>query len=120
MVIAEDGEPLCIWGLSRCIVVRQSPQIPLFLELVPTVYNDNLGASTLAEYPDFHRRTKHIRRRHHFATECVEEGDIIVAWIRGESNPADMLSKPVTRMRFTALKRLIGMNSGRLGSPLPW
>ena len=36
-----------------------------------------------------------------------------MAWIRGESNPADILTKPVIGMRFTALKRLIGMNSGR-------
>lgn len=81
---------------------------------VPTVYNDNRGAATLVEYPDFHRRTKHIRRRHHFARECVNEGDLKVEWIAGEDNPADILTKPVTGKRFTMLKRLVGMDGGEL------
>ena len=76
----------------------------------PIVYNDNQGAATLSEYPDFHRRTKHIRRRHHFARECVQEGDLVVQWISGERNPADLLTKPIVGTRFTELKRLAGMS----------
>ena len=76
---------------------------------VPRVWTDNHGASTLAYNPDFHKRTKHIRWRHHFARECVEEGDITVHWVPGDENPADMLTKPVTGKKLAALKVLAGM-----------
>ena len=38
---------------------------------------------------DFHKRTKHIRGRHHFVRECADEGDITVHWVPGDDNPAD-------------------------------
>lgn len=82
----------------------------------PTVFTDNEGAATLSENPDFHCRTKHIRRRHHFVRECVENGELMVKWIPGEQNPADMLTKPVTGTRLTALKRLTGMIFGMPGT----
>ena len=55
-----------------------------------------------------------IRRRHHFARECVDEEDLVVEWIAGESNPADILTKPVTGRRFTMLKKLIGTSGGAI------
>ena len=79
--------------------------------IVPRVWTDNHGASTLAYNPDFHKRTKHIRRRHHFVRECAEEGDITVHWIPGDENPADMLTKPLTGKRLSSLKTLAGMRT---------
>ena len=85
-----------------------------FLEVptVPRVWTDNRGASTLSYNPDFHKRTKHIRRRHHFVRECAEEGDITVHWVPGDENPADMLTKPVPGPRLTTLKHQAGMTAG--------
>ena len=85
-----------------------------FLEVptVPRVWTDNRGASTLSYNPDFHKRTKHIRRRHHFVRECAEEGDITVHWVSGDKNPADMLTKPVPGPRLTTLKHQAGMTAG--------
>lgn len=62
---------------------------------VPVVYMENRGAATLTQYLDFYRRTKHIYRERHFARECVEAGNVIVKWVAGEMNPADILTKPV-------------------------
>jgi len=59
------------------------------------------GQSTLSYNPDFHKRTKHIRRRHHFVRECTAERDLTVHWVLGEENPADMLTKPVTGVRLS-------------------
>jgi len=77
--------------------------------VIPRVWTDNRGASTLSYNPDFHRRTKHIRQRHHFVRECVDDGDISVHWVPGENNPADMLTKPVTGKRLEELKKRAGM-----------
>ena len=75
----------------------------------PRVWTDNKGASTLTENPDFHRRTKHIRRRHHFIRECAAEGRVTVHWVPGHENPADILTKVVTGPRLTELKSILGM-----------
>ena len=82
-----------------------------FLEVpcVPRVWTDNRGASTLSYNPDFHRRTKHIRRRHHFVRECAENGAITVHWVPGDENRADMLTKPVAGPRLATLRRQAGM-----------
>jgi len=79
--------------------------------VIPRVWTDNRGASTLSYNPDFHRRTKHIWRRHHFVKECVDDGDISVHWVPGENNPADMLTKPVTGKRLEELKKQAGMTA---------
>lgn len=67
------------------------------ISTVPRVGTDNVnkGASTLSYDPVFHKRTKHIRRGHHFVQECAQEGDITVHWVPGDENPVDMLTKSV-------------------------
>lgn len=65
--------------------------------VIPRVWTNNWGASTLSVNSDFHKHTKHIRRRHHFVLEGVEKKDIAVHWVRGEHNPADMLTKQSDR-----------------------
>jgi len=77
--------------------------------VIPIVWTDSRGASTLSYKPDFHQGTKHLRRRHHFVRECVDEGDISVHWVPGEENPADKLMKPVTGKRLEELKKRAGM-----------
>ena len=76
--------------------------------VVPRLWTDNRGAATLSANPDLHKRTKHIHRRHHFVRECVEEGEIIVHWVRGDDNPTNILTKPVVGSRLSALKELAG------------
>lgn len=87
-------------------------------ERTPRVWTDNKGAAILTENPDFHRRTKHIRRRHHFIRECAEEGSVTVHWVPGEENPADMLTKVVTGPRLTELKGQAGMTDSEGVIPL--
>ena len=75
----------------------------------PRIWTDNKGASTLTENPNFHRRTKHIWRRHHFIRECVGDESVIVGWVPGSENPADVLTKVVTGTRIDELKIGLGM-----------
>ena len=85
-----------------------------FLELnaqAPRVWTDSAGADTLSYNPDYHRQTKHIRRRHHFIRECVENKELTVHWVPGNENPADMLTKPLDTSRIRELKVRAGMNN---------
>ena len=64
------------------------------------VHSDSQSAIHLAKNQVFHARTKHIDVRYHFVREILEEEEILLQKIRTEDNPADMLTKVVTRAKF--------------------
>ena len=56
---------------------------------------DNTAARDLAYNPQHHDRSKHISRRHFFIREQVEEGRLIVPFVRTSDNLADFFTKPL-------------------------
>jgi hypothetical protein len=52
---------------------------------------------------------KHIRVRHHFIRGCLEEGSIKADYINTKDQLADLLTKPLGRIRFMELYSMIGM-----------
>ncbi|KAG9458815.1 hypothetical protein H6P81_003323 [Aristolochia fimbriata] len=64
------------------------------------VYSDSQSATHLAKNQVFHARTKHIDVRFHFVREILEEEEILLQNIHTAENPADMLTKVVTRTKF--------------------
>ena len=64
------------------------------------VFSDSQSAIHLAKNQVFHARTKHIDVRYHFVREILEEGEILLQKIHTTENPADMLTKVVTRTKF--------------------
>ncbi|GJS54680.1 zinc finger, CCHC-type containing protein [Tanacetum coccineum] len=73
-----------------------------------TLYVDNRSALELMKNPVFHGRSKHIDTRFHFIRECVEKGDIKVTFVRSEEQRADILTKAMARIKFKAMRALIG------------
>lgn len=73
------------------------------------IYIDNRSAIDLAKNPVFHGRSKHIDIRFHFIRECVEQGDIVVKHVSGESQRADILTKAVVTVKFERMRKLLGM-----------
>jgi hypothetical protein len=71
--------------------------------------SDNTGAIDMARDPKFHSRTKHIDIRYHFIRELVEDEKIRLEHIPGEENPADIFTKPLTRIKFEAFTRQLGL-----------
>ncbi|GAA5905624.1 hypothetical protein JCM5296_000531 [Sporobolomyces johnsonii] len=59
------------------------------------IYTDNEGAEKLTLNPAYHARTKHIRRRFHFARELVQAGELEVLHLPGTKMVADVLTKPL-------------------------
>jgi hypothetical protein len=70
---------------------------------------DSKSALALAKNPIFHERSKHIRVRHHFIRGCLEEGSIKVGYINTKDQLADLLTKPLGRIRFLELCFKTGM-----------
>jgi hypothetical protein len=52
-------------------------------EIVPLVC-DNTSDISIAKNPTFHKRTRHLERRHHFLRDHVEKGDIEIRYIDTE------------------------------------
>jgi hypothetical protein len=68
---------------------------------------DRKSALALAKNPVFHERSKHIQVRHHFI--CLEEGSIKAGYINTKDQLADLLTKPLGRIRFLELCSKTGM-----------
>ena len=70
---------------------------------------DSKSALALAKNPVFHERSKHIRLRHHFIRSCLDEGSITASYINTTDQLADLLTKPLGRIKFLELCSRIGM-----------
>ena len=74
-----------------------------------TIFCDNQSAIQLAKNQVYHARTKHIDVRYHFVREIIEEGGVTVKKIHTTENPADMLTKVVTAVKFQHFLDLINI-----------
>jgi hypothetical protein len=70
---------------------------------------DSKSALALAKNPIFYERSKHIQVRHHFIRGCLEEGSIKAGYINTKDQLADLLNKPLGRIRFLELYSKNGM-----------
>jgi hypothetical protein len=59
--------------------------------------------------PVHHGRGKYIRICYHFVGECVAEGRIVVQFVSTNDQLADILTKPLPRIKFTEMKERIGV-----------
>ena len=70
---------------------------------------DNKSALALTKNHVFHGRSKHIHRRYHFIRECVDNELIEVHHVAGTMQRADILTKPLGRLKFREMRKLIGV-----------
>jgi hypothetical protein len=64
------------------------------------MYCDNQGTIILAKNPIFQAHTKHIEIHHHFIREKVQDKQITLYHISTHDKLADILSKPLNRLKF--------------------
>ena len=74
-----------------------------------TVFCGSQSAIHLAKNQVYHAQTKHIDVRCHFVREIIEEGGVLVQNIKTDDNPADMLTKVVTIIKFNNCLDLINI-----------
>jgi len=66
-----------------------------------------MSAIYLSKKQVYHARTKHIDVRFHFVRKILDEGNIELLKIHTKENPADMLTKVVSGVKFTHCKELL-------------
>jgi hypothetical protein len=65
---------------------------------------DNTSAISVAKNPVFHKRMRHLERRHHFLRDHVEKGDIEMRYIHTERQLADIFTQHFDASRFVDLR----------------
>jgi hypothetical protein len=73
------------------------------------LYYDSESAIHLAKNSAFHSKTKHIELRYHFIRSALEDGNLKLENIHTSHNPADMLTKGVTREKLSSCLVSIGL-----------
>jgi hypothetical protein len=71
-------------------------------ERVPLLYN-NTSVISVAKNLVFHKRMRHLERRHHFMRDHVEKGGIEMRYIDTERQLVDIFTKPLDVSRFADL-----------------
>jgi hypothetical protein len=80
----------------------------VIFERVPLMC-DNTSAISKAKNPVFHKKMRHVERRHHFLRDHVEKGDIEMRYKDTERHLADIFTKPLGSSRFAYLWGEIGV-----------
>jgi hypothetical protein len=65
---------------------------------------DNTSAMSIAKNAVFHKKMRHVERRHHFLRDHVEKGDIEMRYIDTERQLVDIFTKPLDASRFANLQ----------------
>ena len=74
------------------------------------LYSDSQSAIHLAKNPAFHSRTKHIELKYHFIRYLLDKKVLQLLKVRGDQNPADMLTKVVTLEKLELCSASTGLD----------
>ena len=80
-------------------------------EIYPiNIFEDNKSCIISAEEPKGHNRMKHIDVRYHFVREKIAENKLKLIFIKSEDQKADILTKPLPRIKFEKLVLQLNLN----------
>ena len=104
-IAASEAAKEAIWLKN---IIGDLGVIPAIKESMEIVY-DSESAITLAWEPRDHRRSRHIDRKYHFLRHRIEEGILVAKRVSSDENPADPLTKGLSRVKHLQHARSIGL-----------
>ena len=76
-----------------------------------TIHCDNQSSIKLSYNPVFHEKSKHFQIDFHYTRQKVEDNSIRVIFISSKDQPADILTKPLGRIKFEACRQKLHLRS---------
>jgi hypothetical protein len=70
---------------------------------------DNQSCIKMTENPVFHDRLKHIEIRYHYIHNMVQRGALKLQYISMDEQVGDMLTKPLSRVKFEYFRDKLGI-----------
>ena len=74
------------------------------------IYCDNQSCIKLSSNPMFHNRSKHIEISFHYIRDMVNRGVIQLEYICTNDQTADILTKPLAKVKLKYFREKLGMN----------
>ena len=93
-----------VW-ISQLMDELGSGQTPI------TIFSDSESAISLSKNSIIGPKSKHIRRQFHYVRECIENGDIMIKFVRSELQLADGLTKALALEKFTLFRNGMGITT---------
>jgi hypothetical protein len=79
------------------------------IEHPSTLYIDNQSAVSVAKNPEHHGRIKHLDLRYYWLRDVVDNGQITVKHCPTTEMPADMLTKPLVKVKVGTCREMLGL-----------
>jgi hypothetical protein len=70
---------------------------------------DNKSAIQVAKHLEHQSMMKHIHCAYHWIHEQAEQRQIAVTHVPGTENPADIFTKPLSRLKFMKFHAMLGL-----------
>ncbi|KXJ71441.1 hypothetical protein RP20_CCG020560 [Aedes albopictus] len=104
---------------AEFIALAEAAQEALWLKLLlqelndeqrVVIYEDNQSCLKIIEREKLTRKMKHIATKFHFTKDLIEKQEIECIYCPSEDMVADLLTKPLQRIRLEKLVKLIGLS----------
>ena len=63
----------------------------------------------MSENPVFHDKSKHIEIKYHYIRDMVQTGAMKLLYVATEEQIADVLTKPLARLKFEYFRERLGV-----------
>ena len=76
---------------------------------VTCIFRDNQSCVKLSKNPVFHDKSKHIKIKFHYIRDMMQRGAVKLQYVATEEQIADVLTKPLARVKFKYFKERLGV-----------
>ena len=84
-------------------------------DVKPVLCTDSQGCIQVSKDPAKHWKLKHINTRYYFVRDHVQDGDIVIEYVRTAENMVDALTNPLKGLDTSRLACLIGFGTPSKG-----